>query len=274
VSAPWLVDVHSHVVPSGDDGAATVEEGVELCRLAVEAGTRVLFTTPHVHAPWDSYPWSPARERLYDDSFPTVREGAAAFGLDVRRGWELFPSEVLERDPEVFRLEGTEAVLVEFRGSWLDLREPLRLVRDAVERVQAAGLTPVLAHPERCRAVAVDAAVRALVEEGALLCLNAGSLVGDHGAMAQRVAWRLVEDGVVALAASDGHGARRPPTMDAAWMAAVARLGEGRARPLFDGSALPWTDAGMLRAGRATSGRRRSARSTQTCGASSPRPAK
>lgn len=249
VSAPWLVDVHSHVVPSGDDGAATVEEGVELCRLAVEAGTRVLFATPHVHAPWGSYPWSPARERLYDDSFLTVREGAASLGLDVRRGWELFPSEVLERDPEGFRLEGTEAVLVEFPGSWLDVREPLRLVRDAVERLQAGGLTAVLAHPERCRAVAADpAAVRVLVEDGALLCLNAGSLVGDHGATAQRVAWWLVEDGAVALAASDGHRAHRPPTMDAAWMAAVARLGEGRARPLFDGSALPWTDAGELRA--------------------------
>jgi protein-tyrosine phosphatase len=225
------VDVHSHVVPSGDDGAATVEEGVELCRLAAEAGTGVLFATPHAHAQWDSYPWNESRARLYEASFPTVREGAAALGVDLRRGWELFPSEVLELDPAAFRLEGTDAVLVEFPGSWLDIPGELELVRRAVDHVLAHGLVPVLAHPERCRSVARDpSSVAPLVERGGLLCLNAGSLVGDHGAAAERTGWRLVEDGVVA---------------------AVARLGEARALPLFDGSALPWADG--LRARRTAS---------------------
>ena len=45
-----FVDVHSHVVPSGDDGARTIEDGLELCRLALEAGTEILFATPHAHA--------------------------------------------------------------------------------------------------------------------------------------------------------------------------------------------------------------------------------
>ena len=43
-----FVDVHSHVVPSGDDGARSIEEGLDLCRAAVAAGTSVLFATPHV----------------------------------------------------------------------------------------------------------------------------------------------------------------------------------------------------------------------------------
>ncbi len=241
VPSPWFVDVHSHVVPSGDDGATTVDEGVDLCRLAFEAGTRVLFATPHVHAPWDQYPWSDERQRLYEASFPQVRERAELFGLDLRRGWELFPSEALEVDPAAFRLEGTEAVLVEFPGSWLDLPGELRLVGSAVDRVLAEGLTPVLAHPERCRSVARDpAAARPLVERGALLCLNAGSLVGEHGAVAEQTAWWLVGDGVVALAASDGHRTRRPPTMRVAYDEVVARLGEEPAASLFDGSALPW----------------------------------
>jgi protein-tyrosine phosphatase len=242
VPSPWFVDVHSHVVPSGDDGATTVDGGVDLCRLAFDDGTRVLFATPHAHAPWDQYPWSPARQRLYETSFPAVRDRAAAFGLDLRRGWELFPSEALEVDLAAFRLEGTEAVLVEFPGSWLDLPGELSLVREAVDRVVSEGLTPVLAHPERCRSIARDpAAVRPLVERGALLCLNAGSLVGEHGAAAEKTAWWLVQEGLVALAASDGHRARRPPTMRVAHDEAVARLGEAVVAPLFDGSALPWS---------------------------------
>lgn len=243
VPVSWFVDVHSHVVPSGDDGAATVEEGIELCRLAACAGTGVLFATPHVHAPWDSYPWTESRALRYEECFPQVCDGAAAVGLDLRRGFELFPSEALVVDLSAFRLEGTEAVLVEFPGSWLDIPNELRLVRQAADRVLAAGLTPVLAHPERCRSVARDpSVVQPLVERGALLCLNAGSLVGEHGAAAQRAAWRLAEHGMVAVAASDGHRARRPPSLDVAWAAAVAGLGEPVARSLFDGSALPWVD--------------------------------
>ena len=35
---PGFVDVHAHVVPSGDDGARSLEEGLALCRLALRGG--------------------------------------------------------------------------------------------------------------------------------------------------------------------------------------------------------------------------------------------
>ena len=91
---PGFVDVHSHVVPAGDDGAGTIAEGLELCRLAYEAGTEILFATPHAHAPWDHYPRTAERDRLYDESLAEMRTEVAAWGLDLRRGWEVFPSEV------------------------------------------------------------------------------------------------------------------------------------------------------------------------------------
>ena len=70
---PGFVDVHSHVVPAGDDGATTIEEGLELCRLAYEAGTEILFATPHAHAPWDHYPRTVERDRLYAESLAEMR---------------------------------------------------------------------------------------------------------------------------------------------------------------------------------------------------------
>src|SRR6476661_8898750 len=56
-----MVDVHAHVVPTGDDGAQSIEEGLELCREASRHGTRILYATPHVHARWDSYPLTAER---------------------------------------------------------------------------------------------------------------------------------------------------------------------------------------------------------------------
>ena len=239
MSSPFFVDTHSHVVPSEDDGSATVEEALDLCARAATSGTRVLFATPHVHATWDSYPWSDRRASVFAESFPLVRDGAAALGLELRRGFEVFPSEALTADVQSLRLEGTEAVLVEFPGSWLDFEGQLALVVRAARRIASEGLVPVLAHPERCREVAEDPqALSALVERGWLLCLNGPSLVGGHGTTAERVGWELAESGLAGLVASDGHRAHRPPTLDASFAACVERLGPERARALFDGSAL------------------------------------
>jgi protein-tyrosine phosphatase len=245
-----FVDVHSHVVPSGDDGAATVEEGLELCRIAFESGTRVLFATPHAHAPWDTYPLTPARERLFRQAFPVVRDRAAEWGLDLRPGWELFPTELADADPAEWRLGGTDAVLVEFPGSWLDFTGPVEEVVAAGERIEGAGLVPVLAHPERCPAItAAPERAGELAARGWLLCLNGPSVLGGHGRAAEATAWRLLEAGVVALVASDGHTRRRPPRLDEAFAAVAARLGAAAAAPLFDGSALPWHGRGDRRRG-------------------------
>ncbi len=238
-----FVDIHAHVVPSGDDGAATVEEGIELCRIAFEAGTRVLFATPHAHADWGHFPRTLDRSELYERSFPLVRDAVAEWGLDLRRGWEVYPTVVTDGvELDAYGLEGTRAVLVEFPGWWLDVDGAVELVADAARVVEGAGLVPLLAHPERCPAVAADpATVRPLAGAGWPLCLNGPSLTGDHGAAAERTAWRLLEDGVVSIVASDAHGLTRPPRIDGAYAAVEAAIGGDAALPLFDGSAIPWT---------------------------------
>ena len=70
---PRFVDCHSHVVPSGDDGAGSIEEGLELCELAAEAGTTILFGTPHV---WPHFPMSGQRELQIRHAFERLRERA------------------------------------------------------------------------------------------------------------------------------------------------------------------------------------------------------
>lgn len=236
-----FVDVHSHVVPSGDDGAVSISEGLALCRLALESGTAVLFATPHAHAPWDSYPRTPERERLFETAFAEMRSEAVTWGLDLRRGWEVYPTELETLDPADVALDGTRGVLIEFPGFWLDIDDPIGVVADAAIAVERAGFVPVLAHPERCTAVIANpTALRPLAERGWLLCLNAPSLVGGHGAAAERTAWALLDAGIVSLVASDAHGSSRPPVLDHSYRAACSMVGESVARPLFDGTALPW----------------------------------
>jgi protein-tyrosine phosphatase len=200
----------------------------------------VLFATPHVHASWDTFPWSWEREELFEGALAEMRVLVAEWGLDLRRGFEVFPTELREDAVVAQELEGTGAVLVEFPGEWLTtFRDPLATVALAGEAVEAAGLVPVLAHPERCSAARSSPRVLAeFARRGWLLCVNAPSLLGRHGRAAERVAWELLDEDVVSLAASDGHRASRPPTLDRAYAAVASRYGSSRARRLFTGAAL------------------------------------
>jgi protein-tyrosine phosphatase len=236
-----FVDVHSHAVPSGDDGARSVEEALVLCRLAFDGGTRVLFATPHAHAAWDHYPRTPEREREFEKAFPVVRKTVAGWGLDLRRGWEAFPSVVHDCDPHDLLLQGTRAVLVEFPGDWLNRDDDSQLVLAAADRILAAELVPVIAHPERSIGLRDDlGAARELVERGCLLCPNGDSALGDNGPAVEETFWQLIDEGLVSLVASDGHRAQRPPRLDRAYRVLVERCGTEAVEPLFDGSALPW----------------------------------
>jgi protein-tyrosine phosphatase len=224
-----FVDVHSHVVPSGDDGVRSLEEGIALCAEAAVRGTRVLYATPHV---WPTLHLTPGREREVREAHGEL--AAAGHGLDLQLGWELTPQEgLLAEDPERYRLGGLPAVLME-----IPFLGPLALSLRLGHRIEAAGLTPVVAHPERAESILADpSAAAGLRERGWLLQVNATSLLGCHGPAQEEAAWTLVEDGLADLVASDGHRAARPPFLDEAHGLVRKRVGE-RADALFDGSAL------------------------------------
>ena len=223
-----FVDCHSHVVPSGDDGAATIQDGLALCRSAAKHGTAVLFATPHV---WPYFTLSDERENEIRTAYERMRPHA---GLELRLGFELTPAAaLLKEDPHRYLLEGTSCVLMEVPFSG-----PTDLLFALAEHVEAAGLEPVIAHPERTEAVLEDPAVAdELAGRGWMLQINATSLTGRHGPEPEELGWSLLEGGVGKLVASDGHRTTRPAQLDAAFALAEQRLGE-RALSLFDGSAL------------------------------------
>lgn len=232
-----FVDVHTHLAPSGDDGVATIEEGVDLCRMAARRGTRVLYVTPHVNA---ELPLTPARDTLVRSNARRLSSLLAGEGVEIRVGYEL-DTRVEPASPEEmagYRLDGYPAVLVECPLWDADAAVTGRIV-SAAERVHDAGLRPILAHPERSPAILADPDFAGeAVRRGWLLQITAASLLGGNGESVARFAWSLLESERAHLVASDGHRANRPPFLDEAAAALAARLGRGRALALVTGSAL------------------------------------
>ena len=226
---PCFVDCHSHVVPSGDDGARSLADGIALCELAARSGTEVLYATPHV---WPHLVLTEARERAILAAFERLREDAP---LELRLGYELTPAApLLDDDPARYALEGTDVVLVEV--PFLGAADELFAL---AEHIEAAELIPLIAHPERTEAVRARPAVAdELAERGWALQVNSTSITGRHGPEAEALAWRLIEDGHAKVVASDGHRLTRPARLDDAYELVSARVGEEAALPLFDGTGL------------------------------------
>jgi protein-tyrosine phosphatase len=223
-----LVDCHSHVVPSGDDGVSSTAEGLELCRNAAERGTAVLFATPHV---LPNLTLTREREDAIRAAYEAMRPETR---LELRLGYELTPDRrLLDEDPARYELGGTGAVLMEvpFAG-------PADLFVRVAEHIEGEGFQVVVAHPERTESVLSDPGLAdELATRGWLLQVNATSLIGRHGDEIGELGWRLLEEGTAAIVASDGHRATRPPYLDEAYTAASELLGE-KAVGFFDGSAL------------------------------------
>lgn len=215
-----MIDLHAHVLPAVDDGPRAVEGSLALARAAVERGTTELAATPHVT--WD-LPTTSAAVRAGVRALQAELDGAG-IPLRLHTGGEVAVSKAVELDDAelaALRLGGGEWLLVE-----CPLRASAAGFEHAVLHLQRRGHRVVLAHPERSPILQRDPAkLAALVAEGMLAQLTAGSLVGAFGGTVQRFAFALLEADLVHVVASDAHDAvRRPPGLRDELRAADAEL--------------------------------------------------
>ena len=148
---PGFVDVHAQsslpaTMAPIDRRAST------LCRLAYEAGTEILFATPHAHAPWDHYPRT---EDAMASSRVARADASGGRGLGPR------PAAGLGGVPERDRCERSRRARARrdprcpdrVPGLWLDLEDPMAVV-EAAELARRRGScrcspTPSVAAPSR-----------------------------------------------------------------------------------------------------------------------------
>lgn len=198
-----MIDFHNHVIPGVDDGAQELEQALAALETFVSQGASVVVATPHVQGA-ATLGQLDATLGPIDRAWETLTAAAAERfpNLRLERGAEVMldvPSPDLS-DPRL-RLAGTPFVLVEF---------PFMTVppnaNQAIFDLKMAGWRPVLAHPERyhnASAALTDA--EGWRRSGAVLQVNAGSLLGRYGEGPRRLAWGLVEKGWADYICSDFH---------------------------------------------------------------------
>lgn len=199
-----LGDLHSHLVPGVDDGAATLDDALEGVERMTKVGIQRIVTTPHMEASLTRDPERfEARMARVDAAWAEVSRavGERFPDVDFRRGHEVM-LDIPDADwsDARLRLGGSSFVLVE----WPRLQLPPGTV-EVLSRMRLAGLRPIVAHPERYMGVDLD-----IVSEwrrvGAYQQVNYGSLVGRYGAEARILAHRLLRRGWADYMSTDFHG--------------------------------------------------------------------
>lgn len=213
-----VVDFHSHLMPAVDDGAPDVQQSLEALRAFAAQGAVTCLTTPHFDASLTKSPGAfAARMAQFDTAWGTLTAARDAYRPPtgrlplpaLARGVEMMlddPDPDLS-DPRV-RLAGGPFVLVEFPAMQLPPNAEW-----ALHNIREKGWRPIIAHPERYRNH--DARLTVLSRcraAGALLQVNAGSLLGQHGDRARAVANALLSLGWVDYLASDHHARGEPAT--------------------------------------------------------------
>ena len=139
-----FTDIHTHILPSVDDGAQSVEAAVELLRLQKNSGVERVVLTPHFYPQIeDLVEYLARREQAYamlmsqweEDTMPQLQLGAEVH----------YSPALVEIDLSQLTLGGGNYLLLE-----LPNYEIPAYVEQVVARILQKGITPILAHVERC----------------------------------------------------------------------------------------------------------------------------
>jgi protein-tyrosine phosphatase len=240
-----MIDIHSHILPEVDDGARTLEEALDMARVAAADGIQQMCCTPHMFNGISDNP-QPAEilERV-----AAFQEAIGPEGLRVLPGNEVHVShEIAEQAAtnRVTKLNAKNYMLVEFPSMTVPIGAD-----ELFYRLQLNGVRPILVHPERnSQLQARPSMVASFVERGVYIQVTAMSVTGEFGQAAKACAESLLRHNCVHFLATDAHRAeRRPPILSRGRDAAAAVIGAEGAQKLVWDNPLAVVTGGVILAG-------------------------
>lgn len=203
-----MVDIHSHILPSLDDGAESREEALSMAAVAAQSGINHIVASSH----GNYYPYTIEE---YKEQFQTLQTELKARSIPVTLypGMEIFMDEqtipLLEAN-QLLTINNTNYLLIEF-----PFEENPEKVCTYIAALQKKRYNIILAHPERYIFMQKNPGLAWYLEEkGCVLQLNQGSLLGDFGEKSRSLAFRMLNDGIVRVIATDAHDTRyRAPSL-------------------------------------------------------------
>ena len=196
-----MIDIHSHILPSLDYGAKTMEDSLEMARLAVREGIETIVATPH------------HKNGVYENEKATILPSIDLFQkqleinqipLTVLPGQEVrIYGELLEEweQGSIQTINDTPYILIEFPSNHIP-----RYAKTLFFELLNKGLYPILVHPERNAAIMENPnLLYDFAQMGVASQLTSGSITGKFGKKIKKISNDLVAANLIHFIASDAH---------------------------------------------------------------------
>jgi protein-tyrosine phosphatase len=194
------VDMHSHLIPGIDDGAATLDDSIEMIRRFHALGIRKIITTPHIkNGVFDN------TSEIIKAGEKLVKEAIAQEGIDIEfeaAAEYFFDYSFMEKIVKDDLLSfSNRHVLVEYSFGQTPMGD-----EEMFFELQMKQYHPILAHFERYPYYHGSLKkAESLRNRGIKIQLNFGSIIGHYGPQVQKQAELMLKEKMVDLISSDCH---------------------------------------------------------------------
>ena len=197
-----MIDMHSHIINGIDDGSKSIEMTINMLKKAEQSGTTDIIATPHFMRGRFEVEYNEVLKKVEE-----LKEISRENNIDINiyAGQEVYYSrKLLEyyNDKIIGTINNSKYMLIELPMLEFNIEE----VINTIYELQIRGITPIIAHPERYKPfIKKPSMINALIKEGMLFQLNAGSIAGDFGKDVKKTATKYLEHNIYSFIGSDAH---------------------------------------------------------------------
>ena len=195
-------DIHSHILFNIDDGSKSLEESINIIKQDIEIGIKNIVVTPHYIENSKYTSNNNEKNQILKQLKTELKNRNIKANLYI--GNEVYICDNLEEllnNKEISAINNSKYLLIE-----LPLHNKIKNVTEIIYELKIKGIIPIIAHPERYEYVQKDIKyVDKLIEEGAILQANYGSVIGIYGNKAKKTIKKLLKQNKIKVLATDIH---------------------------------------------------------------------